>query len=174
MKRLQFALTYTSVVVLLVVSPILAWTGVVETLTADQGMSARGDLYREAQRAMDQKDWSAAEDLFGQVAKEGGEDADAALYWQAYAQYKRGRESVSLKTLAELQRTYPESSWIDDAKALEMEAKPGTGGLVDASAEADEELKLYALNSLMHVQSERAIPVLDEFLAGEHSIEMKE
>jgi len=174
MKRMQFALTYTAVVVLLVVSPILAWTGVVETLTSDQGMSARSDLYREAQRAMDQKDWSAAEELFGQVAREGGEDADASLYWQAYAQFKRGREATSLKTLAELQRAYPESSWIDDAKALEMEAKPRTGQLVDTSAEGDEELKLYALNSLMHVQSERAIPVLDEFLAGDHSIELKE
>jgi len=174
MKRLQFALTYTSVVVLLVVSPILAWTGVVETLAADQGMSARSDLYRDAQRAMDQKDWSAAEDLFGQAAKQRGEDADAALYWQAYAQYKRGRQNAALQTLVELQRTYPESSWIDDAKALEMEAKPRTGRLIETTAEDDEELELYALNSLMHVQSERAIPVLEEFLAGDHSTEMKE
>ena len=174
MKRLQIALTYTSVVVVLVVSPILAWTGVIETLTADQGMSARSDLYRDAQGAMDQKDWSAAEDLFGQVAKEGGEDADAALYWQAYAQFKRGRENASLKTLAELQRVYPASSWIDDAKALEMEARPRTGQVIQTSAEDDEDLQLYALNSLMHVQSERAIPVLDEFLAGDHSTDLKE
>ena len=48
------------------------------------------------------------------------------------------------------------------------------GQLVETSAEEDEELKLYALNSLMHVESERAIPVLDEFLAGDHSIELKE
>ena len=174
MKRVQFAWTYTSVVVLLVVSPLLAWSGVVETLAADQGMSARSDQYRDAQRAMDQKDWSAAEDLFGQVARERGQDADAALYWQAYAQYKRGRENEALKTLTELRRDFPQSSWIDDAKALEMEAKPRTGRPVDTSAEDDEELKLYALNSLMHVQSERAIPVLDEFLAGDHSTEMKE
>ena len=169
MKRLQFSFTYTSVVVLLVVSPILAWSGVVDTLAADQGMSARSDLYRDAQRAMDKKDWSAAEDLFGQVAAAGGEDADAALYWQAYAQFKRGRENASLKTLGELRRLYPESSWIDDAKALEMEAKPQTGRLIETSTGDDEELKLYALNSLMHVESERAIPVLDEFLAGDHS-----
>lgn len=173
MKRVQFALTYTAVVVLLVVSPILAWTGVVETLAADQGLSARSDLYRDAQRALDQKDWSAAEELFGQVAAAAREDADAALYWQAYAQFKRGRQNACLKTIAELRRTYPESTWIDDARALEVEAKPGTGQLVEASAE-DDELKLYALNSLMHVESERAIPILDEFLAGDHPTEMKE
>ena len=174
MKKLQISLIYASVVVVLVVSPILAWTGVVETLAADQGMSTRSETYRDAQRALDQKDWSAAAELFGQVAKEGGEDADAALYWQAYSQYKRGRETAALQTLSELQHSYPESSWIDDAKALEMEAKPRTGRLVEPQADGDEELKLYALNSLMHVESERAIPILDEFLAGDHSLEMKE
>lgn len=174
MKRLHFALTYTSVAVLLVVSPILAWSGVVETLTASQGMSARSDLYREAQKALDQKDWAAAEDLFGQVAREGGADADAALYWQAYVQFKRGRTNTSLKTLAELQRSYPESSWIDDAKALEMEARPDSGMGVEAAGEDKEELKLYALNSLMHVESERAIPILEDFLAGNHSHDLKE
>jgi HEAT repeat protein len=173
MKKLQFSVTYTVVVVLLVVSPLLAWTGVVETL-ADQGMSSRSDLYRDAQRAMDQKDWPVAETLFGQVAEEGGQDADAAYYWQAYAQFKRGRRNEALKTLELLRHHYPESSWIDDAKALEMEAKPSSGRLVVSSSEEDEELKLYALNSLMHVESERAVPVLDEFLAGSHSVEMKE
>lgn len=174
MKKLKFAGTYHVVVVLLVVSPLLAWSGVVETLTGDQGMSSRSDLYRQAQRAMDQKDWAMAEDLYGQVAAEGGEDADAAFYWQAYAQYKRGRENAALRTLAELRRAYPESSWIDDAKALEMEAKPRTGILIETDGVEDDELKLYALNSLMHVQSERAIPVLDQFLAGDNSAEMKE
>lgn len=172
MKRKPFSWTYTTVVVFLVVSPILAWTGVVETM-AEQGMSARSDLYREAQRAMDQKDWVAAEDLFGQVADQSGADADAALYWQAYAQFRRGRESASLKTLAQLHREYPESSWIDDAKALEAEAGPRADQLVE-STQNDEDLKLYALNSLMHVESERAIPILDEFLSGDNSVEMKE
>ena len=175
MNRLQYAMTHTVVVVLLVVSPLLAWTGVVETLAAaNQGMAARSDLYRDAQRAMDQKDWSAAEELFGQVADAGGEDADAALYWQAHAQAKRGRQSAALQTLAELQRSYPESPWVDDAKALEMEIKPRTGRLVEPMTEEDEELKLYALNSLMHVESERAIPILEKFIAGDHPPEMKE
>ncbi len=174
MKNMQFPFVYTVVVVLLVVSPILAWTGVVETLAADQGMSSRSDLYKDAQRAMDKKDWTAAEALFGQVADTGGADADAALYWQAYVQYRGGRESEALKTLAELRRAYPESSWIDDARALEMEAQLRTGRLVEPSAEEDEELKLYALNSLMHIESGRAIPILDEFLAGDHSADLKE
>lgn len=174
MKRLQTPMIYTSVVVLLVVSPLLAWTGLVDALTgADQGMAARSDLYRDAQRALDAKDWVQAEDLFGQVAENGGDEADAALYWQAYVQFKRGRAKSALQTLDRLERLYPESTWIDDAKALAAEADEGSGSQALSDAE-DNELKIYALNSLMNVSSERAVPVLEEFLRGDHSLELKE
>lgn len=175
MKKLKLPLAYITVVVIVVVSPVLAWTGVLDSLAvADQGMASRSDLYREGQRAMDEKDWSTAEDRFSQVAAEGSADADAALYWLAYVQTKQGRQSSAVKTLTKLQRDYPESSWIDDAKALEMEARPTSKGQLVSVIEDDEEMKLYALNSLLHVESERAIPVLDQFLAGEHSLELKE
>ena len=148
MKKLQLSLTYITVVVVLVVSPVLAWTGVLDTLVvADQGMAGRSDLYREGQRAMDDQDWSTAEDKFSQVAGEGSVDADAALYWLAYVQVKQGRQSTAVKTLTKLQRNYPESSWIDDAKALEMEARPTSRGQLVSVGEDDEEMKLYALNS---------------------------
>jgi HEAT repeat protein len=174
MKKIQFSLSYAGIVTLLVVSPLLAWSGVVETLTSGQGMSSRSEAYREAQRALDEKDWAAAEQLFRQVASEGGADADAALYWQAYSQYKRGRVETALKTLGDLRRTYPESSWIDDAQALEMEAKPDPDAVVADSSADDEELKLYALNSLLQIESERALPILETFLAGDHSLDLKE
>jgi hypothetical protein len=175
MKRLQTASIHMLIAALLVVAPLLAWTGARDTLAvADQGMASRSDLYQEAQRAMDRKDWSTAEDLFSQVAVGGSRDADAALYWLAYVQVKQGRQSAALKTLVKLQRTYPESSWIDDAKALEMETRPASEGQITAASVDDEEMKLYALNSLMHVQSERAIPVLDQFLESDHSLELKE
>jgi predicted Zn-dependent protease len=114
-----------------------------------------------------------AETLFGQVAKQAGGDADAALYWQAYAQLKRGRKSAALHTLETLTKTYPESSWIDDARALEVEARGAGSEQFLTGSDDDEQLKLYALNSLMNVDSQKALPILDEFLQGNHSLELK-
>lgn len=175
MKKLQTNLTYLSIALLLVASPLAAWMDLNVTWNAaDPAEGGRSDSYREAQRALTNEDWEEAEALFTQVADGGGDDADAALYWQAYVQLKRGRASLARESLQRLKEDYSESPWIDDARALEVEARQASGRAVDPGDEEDEELKLYALNSLMHMDSERAIPVLEEFLQGDHSVELKE
>ena len=155
-------------------APLVGWSGISEPwLAPDQATSGRSDLYRAGQQALDSEDWEEAERLFGQVGDQGGADADAALYWQAYAQLKRGRKSSALRTLETLTRTYPDSSWIDDARALEVEARGAGSEQVLSASEEDEQLKLYALNSLMTADSERALPILNDFLQGNHSLELK-
>jgi hypothetical protein len=175
MKKLQPNLAYLSIAVLLVASPLMAWMGVNVTWNAaDPAEGGRSDTYREAQRALTNEDWEDAEVLFTQVADGGGSDADAALYWKAYVLLKRGRAGLARQTVQQLERDYPQSSWLDDARALEAEARQASGRIVNPGEEEDEELKLYALNSLMHMDSERALPVLEDFLKGDHSVELKE
>ena len=174
MKNLQISLTYLSIALLLVASPLAAWMDINVTWNAaDPAEGGRSDSYREAQRALTNEQWAEAEALFTRVAEGGGDDADAALYWKAYVQLKRGRASLARQTIQELVQDYAESSWIDDAKVLEVEARQASGRVVNPGDEEDEELKLYALNSLMHMDSARAIPVLEEFLQGDHSVELK-
>jgi len=133
----------------------------------------RSDRYREGQRALSEERWSDALGHFSAVAAARGADADAALYWQAWSESKLGRRADALSTLRKLVADHPKSEWVDDARALELELS-GRKGAARVEAGADEELKLYALDSLMHSEPERAVPVLERFLAGDHSLRLKE
>ncbi|TNF77224.1 MAG: tetratricopeptide repeat protein, partial [Acidobacteria bacterium] len=174
MKNMHWLITGLSVVLLATGAPLVGWTGQSEPwLAPDQATAGRSDLYRAGQQALDGEDWEEAERLFGQVAGQGGADADAALYWQAYAQLKRGRKSTALRTLETLTESHPDSSWIDDARALEVEARGAGSEQILSATEDDEQLKLYAINSLMTADSEKALPILNDFLQGNHSLELK-
>lgn len=143
------------------------------------GAAKKDDLYRSAQRDLDAGRWAAAIDKFGQVAKKGGSDADGALYWRAYAEHKAGHSQQALATIRRLSGAYPKSAWIDDARALSVEIRGDStptppGPRTKDSADEDEELKLYALNGLLASDPDRALPVLQKFLQGNHSQRLKE
>jgi HEAT repeat protein len=141
--------------------------------TSDSGSEQRSEAYREGQRALDRQDWDDASIIFGKIAEGSGPETDAALYWKAYADWKQKLKKESLDGLRQLLATYPKSAWADDAKALEQKVRDGKGGREAADAD-DEELKLYALDGLMQMQPEQAVPVLEKFLAGNSSLRAKE
>jgi hypothetical protein len=133
----------------------------------------KDDLYREARKDLDAGRFNAAAEKFGRSAQRGGKDADAALYWKAYAQRKGGKTSEALATLRQLGGAYPKSGWLDDARALELEIRGAAGQRPNPAAEEDEELKLYALNGLLAADSSRAVPMVLKFLEGSHSARLK-
>lgn len=133
--------------------------------------SAKDELYRSGQKAIDEQRWTEAAKIFGQVAERGGPEADAGLYWKAYAQHKAGRDSEALATIRQLASDFPKSSWLDDARALEVEMR---GVLVQPAAGEDEEIKLYALSGLMNHNPQKALPLVQQYLRGKHSLENKE
>jgi HEAT repeat protein len=152
--------------------PIPVGASVRGTFDGDAG-GARSGAYRDGQKALDDGRWKDAAAIFRRVAAEKGDDADAALYWQAYALAKDGNESDALAALRELRASYPKSKWIDDGQALELEMRGPHSAGPSGSAAENEELKLYALNGLMQVDSARAIPVLQKFLQGNASARLK-
>ena len=119
MKTPKLHYTTPLLALLILTSPILAWPRFPDRPEEiPEAASSRSQIYRDAQRALDLGDWSGAEDLFSHIAEQGGSEADAALYWQAWAQHKNGRSAVAAQTLRKLESRYPDSSWIDDARAL--------------------------------------------------------
>ncbi len=157
----------------------------------------RSPAYRDAQSALDQARWEEAAQRFAAVADAKGADADAALYWKAYAEEKLGRKAEALATLKNLRTTHPKSVWLDDADALEISltgsaprgsgpvlAGPrttgpqGTGPVVAGSGRSgsspEEDLQLYALDGLMQMDSARALPILEKILAGDRSLQVKQ
>ncbi len=145
-------------------------------LQGDQSESAQH--YREGREALDRGDWDAAIQAF----EKAGEDesrADAALYWIAYAQNKKGDAALALETIEALKESHPDSRWVREARALEMEiggsSRPSRASLSPrGSDDEDLELKLMALNSLMHADEEEAVPLLEQMLQGDHPTKLKE
>jgi HEAT repeat protein len=120
--------------------------------------------YDEATDALDDHEWRRAIALFKDVARSGGAHADAAIYWTAYAQAKNGDRTDALATLLELQKAFPKSKYIEDAKSLDVEIRQNAGQTVVVEHESDDDVKLMALNGLMNSDPERAIPILENIL----------
>ncbi len=125
-------------------------------------------------QARDQKQWQKAIQNFDEVIRLKGDRTEEALYWKAYAQSKLGYRTEALKTLEALRKSYPESRWLEDAKALDFEVRQASGQTVAPEQEPDEDLKLMALNSLQNSDPERAVPILEKILQGNQSPKLKE
>jgi hypothetical protein len=130
--------------------------------------------YEAGQRALEEARWQRAVEQFSSIAAAKGARSDAALYWMAYALDKLGQKAEALAAAAELIKSYPTSKWMSDAKAFEMQVRQSVGQAVRPEAEADEELKLLALQGLQHSDPEQAVPMLEKILQGTQSPRMKE
>jgi HEAT repeat protein len=145
-------------------------------------------LYWQGHEAIGRKDWDAAfdhfRDLERQLAGHAAEPVDAAIYWQAYALAQANRAREAAAAIERLRRAHPDSAWIDDAQALssriastlerrdgdsERSTKPARGRVEDPR-EAD---ALMALDALLSGGNEKAVPLLQRVLAGEHSDRVK-
>ncbi len=101
--------------------------------------------------------------------------ADAALYWTAYAQNKLGERAAALASIEALRAQYAASRWMTDARALQLEIKQASGQQVSPDAQADEDLKLMAIQGLMNADPERSIPLLEKLINDPaKSVKLKE
>ena len=111
--------------------------------------------YEEGQDAIEEGAWQRAVTVFTDLAQAKGTRTDAAMYWRAYALDRMGQKAEALAATSELIKSYPKSKWINDAKALELQVRQTSGQPVRPEAEADEELKLLALQGLQHSAPEQ-------------------
>ena len=150
----------------------LAFQG--STRAVDQEARRERASYARGKSDLDRKQYDGAIDAFSRVIDNKGTQADGAYYWRAYAQNKLGRRQAALASLDELQKAYPASRWLDDAKALRVEIGSENGQPVSPESATDEDLKLLALNSLMNTDPARSIPMLEKLLQGNSSPRLKE
>jgi len=139
--------------------------------TAEKANAHEDELYSAAKDALDDGEYADAIKQFDEVIKIRGRKADGALYWKAYAQDKAGNKAVALATLGELRKSYPKSSWLRDANALEQQMR---GVTVNPDNVPDEELKLLAIQSLMNSDPEKAVPLLEKIIMGNYPPKLKE
>src|SRR5690348_2954939 len=128
------------------------------------------ELYNDGTEALNNGDYDEAANKFDQVAGIRGRRADAALYWKAYSLNKSGNKTQALATIDALRKGYPQSRWLKDAGALELEMK----GTANPDAISDEEMKLLAIQSMMNSDPEKVVPLLDKIIHGNYSPKLKD
>lgn len=139
----------------------------------EESADRESDLYEEGTDAIDEQEWDEAIRAFRSVAEMNGSRADGALYWMAYALNKSGRRAEAVQAVDGLKKNYPKSKYIDDAKALELEARQGRGERVAPERLQDDDLKMIAINSLMHSDPEKAYPLLEKIVRGNSDKKIK-
>ncbi len=154
-----------------------SFAGNVEPVEIDGGQaalsSADSSLYGDGMRAINDGRWANAEAIFTMVASQHGDHAEGALYWKAYAEKKQGQLKSAHDTCAELEHTFPTSSWVHDCGALAIEIGAESGKLVDVQTLRDDDLKLLALNFLMQQNESRALAQIQEILNGDSPEKLK-
>lgn len=122
--------------------------------------------YEGGMSALDNRKYDAAIRSFDRVIAAKSTRADGALYWKAYALDRLGRRDDALAAIATLRHDYPKSRWLNEAQALDVEVRQGSGQPVSPAEESNEDLKLIAINGLMNAEPERAVPLLENVLKG--------
>lgn len=130
--------------------------------------------YQNGLRELDDHRWDRAIAAFKASAARNRSSSDAALYWEAYAENRAGRDEDALATLNSMLTEYPSSSWVKDAMALQLELHAQAGASPNPSAQSDEELKLLAINNLMQSDPDQAVPILQKLLKGNASEHLKD
>jgi HEAT repeat protein len=130
------------------------------------GDSPSMKVFRQGRDLIEKEDWVAAAAKFeGYVTQyPKSKEADAALYWLAYALKKQRKFQDTQQTLEKLIREFPRSTWVDDARAMEVEIAPQVGKSVDPDGLVDDEMKMVALQSLFQSDPARASAYVAEIL----------
>jgi HEAT repeat protein len=162
-------------------------------LAAQEGQRARqqresaDSLYRAARRALSDEDYRRAADLFARITDryENSDRAPDALYWRAFALYQLGSQrdlEAALESLERQADQFPDADTRRDAKSLRVRiegqlAKRGDQGKVkdllnradelgkSGCSRGDDDTREAALEALMQMNSDQALPILRQVLA---------
>ena len=169
------SLLFAMLLVALSAPPALCAESPLPLLLDDAAAQAKEDtLYSEGTRAINDAHWAQAEQIFSNLASQHGARAEAALYWEAYAENKQGNAGRALEICAELRHAYPQGNWAKECSALEIEIHGKSDDPMPPQAEQDEELKLLALNSLMQQDEAHALPIIQQILNSDKSEKLKD
>ena len=153
---------------------------------------AADSAYNAGTAAMNANRWPDAVTDFDQVIKANVSRADAAMYWKAYALTKLDKIDLANATCSQLRAQFGSSRWNRDCSALHMKQLPTNDSMSTTisvrlpkmnmdlsdmnggqSKDPDSDIKILALNSLMHRDPAQAVPLLRGILTGDQSVSVK-
>lgn len=158
---------------------LIAGSGISGAYAASNDEMAPADkqlnqLYWQGHEALKNSDWNGAlqrfADLEKQLRAKEPKNADAAIYWEAYALTQAKRATEAKAAIERLHRDFPNSRWSKDADGLLRQTRPATAQ--DASI-GDEDIAEAAVEGLLNASPERAVPLLKKVLQSQHSDKVK-
>ncbi|MEO7456881.1 MAG: HEAT repeat domain-containing protein [Gemmatimonadaceae bacterium] len=144
-------------------------------------------LYRAGQRAISNEEFRKAANIFAEIAKKypRSEYAADASYWRGFALYRIGGEEELREALGEFesqQQRFPNARTTGDARTLAVRVRGALARMGDANSAAsvqsqasksgdcgDVEMRTAALNALMQMESQTAVPIIKEVLKKRES-----
>ena len=162
---------------------------------AETGDEKFDKIFREGRDLIDKEEWASAVAKFNQIACDCPENkyVDAAFYWLAFSYKKQKMYKEMDETIVRLLKNFPNSSWADDARVLQLTVSPvsratmprtiGSGqssssaiysvntdltGVTITSQQTpldrEDEIKLAAFRSLYSADTKRGIEILGDIL----------
>ena len=143
-------------------------------------------LYRAAREALNRNDYDRAANLFAEIIRRFPQSqyAPDAYYWQAFALYRKGGAQdlrAALDLLERQKSLHPRAATIAENEALATRIRGQLARLGDTRAaesltksvaesttacNAEEDaVRIAALNALLHMDADRAVPILEQVLA---------
>jgi HEAT repeat protein len=146
--------------------------------------------FREGRELIDKEEWKQAAEKFKSIVCDCPEKkyVDAAFYWLAFTYKKQKMHAEMNQALNRLQTNFPNSSWADDARVMQME-QPALIATTDDGTEVfiaqalsqatlaalsekipldrEEEIKLAAFRSLLASDADRAIKLTEDILKSD-------
>jgi len=142
-------------------------------VVTDQAKAIAEQKYQMGLNFINDAQWNKALDAMKVAQERMGQQSDAAMYWQAYAESKLGRASEALQALDQMKRAYPDSGWQEDAEALALQLRQSAGQSVSPASQPNDDLKLLAINGLMQSNPAQALPLLEKVVQGTASPAVK-
>jgi HEAT repeat protein len=145
-------------------------------------------LYKAARAALNKNDYSRAAQLFRKIRTSYPKSkyTPDAYYWEAFSLYRRGGSDdlkAALAALDEQDRLFPNASTQGDAGSLatrirgelakrgdskqaeKVDSQAKAAGATGSCSEDEDDTRIAALNALLQMDADRAIPILKKVLA---------
>ena len=155
-------------------APAVARASEPATALDDRSDDRADDLYERARDLIENGKFERALSELDRLISLRSNRTDAALFWKAYSLSKLGQRPDALTAISDLAKQFPDSRWLKDAKALELEVRQSSGQPVSPASQDDEELKLMALRGIMQSDPEQALPVIEKMLTAANSPKVKD
>lgn len=142
------------------------------------------DAYEDARDALNQRQFDEAIEAFQALRRDYPDSSYVgdSYYWEALALERNGEPERAVEAIDRLLREYPDASTADDAAARRIRvcselARRGdrecaelVASVVRDPNQLDEPMKMMALNALINMRAERAIPIASRVAANRNQL----